>query len=86
MEQYKRAFSTIVAWETRFFYLKIFLNRQLVLIFVHLMKTKRDSNIPPVVACLKELLSSRISQIDKDEASNDQIYVYQSSISMNIVR
>jgi len=49
-------------------------------------KKKRDANIPPVLACLKELISAKLAYINKYEASIDQLYVYQSSLSMNIVR
>jgi hypothetical protein len=47
---------------------------------------KRDANIPPVLACLKELISAKLAYINKYEATIDQLYVYQSSLSMNIVR
>lgn len=57
-----RAFSTIVAWETR------------------------DSTLPPALICLKEILSAKLLQIDKNNSSVQQIYQYQSSLAMNIVR
>ena len=38
------------------------------------------------LVCLKELLSARLAQINKDTATLEQIHMYQSSLSMNIVR
>ena len=46
----------------------------------------RDPNMPPALVCLKELLSARLAQINKNTATIEQLFIYQSSLSMNIVR
>ena len=47
---------------------------------------RRDANLPPTVMCLKELLSAKLAQIDVAKASLSDVYAYQSSLAMNIVR
>jgi len=46
----------------------------------------RDKNLPSALLCLKELLMGRLSQLNKVSNNIDQIYSYQTSLSMNIVR
>jgi hypothetical protein len=62
VDQYRRAFSKIIAWETR------------------------DWTMPPPLVGLKELLIARLCQIDLTTASIEEIYFYQNSIAMTIVR
>lgn len=46
----------------------------------------RDQSVPPTLICLKELLLAKLYQIDKSNASIEQMYWYQSILSMNIIR
>jgi hypothetical protein len=42
--------------------------------------------MPPALICLKEILAAKLTQLDKNNASVHQIYQYQTSLSMNIIR
>jgi hypothetical protein len=42
--------------------------------------------MPPALICLKEILAAKLTSIDKNNATVHQIYQYQTSLSMNIIR
>lgn len=77
----RRAFSTITAWEARFLISYSFFS------FIKFKyKHLRDTNLPPALMCLKEILCAKLLQIDRNQATIEQIYAYQSCLAMNIVR
>jgi len=46
----------------------------------------RDADIPSAVSCLKELLTAKLFEIDKEKASMFELQIYQKNLSMSIVR
>ncbi|CAF0709448.1 unnamed protein product [Brachionus calyciflorus] len=46
----------------------------------------REQSVPPAIICLKEILISKIYQINLASSSIEQIYWYQSTLAMNLIR
>jgi hypothetical protein len=79
----RRALSHIYAWEARFIQFE-----SIVSLYLTNFKCffERDGNIPSALVCLKELLLAKTYEIDKQNASIEQLRAYQSTLALCIIR